>query len=201
MLSSRHISCNRPSTASTLKNYFIGDNGCDSSRKPVTKIGIFDYPIEKPSSPARRVDVRCLRAMSCKSLSTIEGGCLCGAVRYRASGKAYGITHCHCRTCRHASGAPLVTWAGFDSDRFNFTHGQPVSYASSKNVVRTFCGRCGTALTYRRLDLPNSVDVTLGSMDEPERLSPEDHTWTESRISWARLSDDLPAYPRERKSK
>ena len=136
-----------------------------------------------------------------QSVGTIEGGCLCGAVRYCASGKAYGVTHCHCRTGRRASGAPLVTWAGFDSDNFNFTQGQPVSYASSKNVVRTFCGVCGTALTYQRRDLPESVDLTLGSMDDPEQLKPEDHTWTESTISWLRLSDDLPVYPQERKAK
>jgi hypothetical protein len=133
-------------------------------------------------------------------VTTIQGGCLCGAIRYRASGKAYGITHCHCRTCRRASGAPFVTWAGFDSDKFNFTQGQPVSYASSKNVVRTFCDRCGTALTYRRLDLPESVDLTLGSMDDPEQLEPQDHTWTESKLSSIRLGDDLPAIHRSEKS-
>ena len=49
-------------------------------------------------------------------MEAIEGGCLCGAVRYRAFWPAYGITHCHCQTCRRASGAPFVTWAGFDTD-------------------------------------------------------------------------------------
>jgi hypothetical protein len=132
-------------------------------------------------------------------VESIEGGCLCGAVRYRASGKAYGITHCHCRSCRRASGAPFVTWAGFDADKFSFTQGQPTSHASSSNVFRTFCNRCGTPLTYRRLDLPGSIDVTLGSMDDPEALKPEDHTWTESRLSWVALCDHLPTYSRERK--
>jgi hypothetical protein len=135
-----------------------------------------------------------------QSLEKLDGGCLCGAVRYEASGAAVGITHCHCRTCRRASGAPLVTWAGFDSDKFKFTQGRPATYSSSENVVRTFCDRCGTALTYQRIDLPDSIDVTLGSLDDPEQLTPQDHTWTESRISWIRLSDDLPAYPRERKA-
>jgi hypothetical protein len=132
-------------------------------------------------------------------METIEGGCLCGAVRYRAWGKAYGITHCHCRTCRRASGAPFVTWAGFDVDKFSFTHGEPVIYGSSPHVVRTFCSKCGTALTYRRSDLPDSIDVTLGSMDAPETLTPEDHTWTESRLRWITLADYLPTHPRERK--
>jgi hypothetical protein len=147
-----------------------------------------------------RISPEELRANT-QALEQIDGGCLCGAVRYQASGAAYGITHCHCRTCRRASGAPLVTWAGFDSDKFNFTQGQPASYRSSEKVVRTFCSRCGTALTYQRIDLPDSIDVTLGSLDDPEQLNPQDHTWTESRISWIRLSDDLPAYLRERKAK
>lgn len=127
-----------------------------------------------------------------------EGGCLCGAIRYRASGKASNITHCHCHTCRRASGAPFVTWAGFDVDQFVFTQGQPTAYASSRNVVRTFCNQCGSSLTYQRLDLPTSLDVTLGSLDEPEALNPEDHTWTEHQLSWIALANSLPKYPRHR---
>jgi hypothetical protein len=146
-----------------------------------------------------RISPEELRANT-QALEQIDGGCLCGAVRYQASGAAYGITHCHCRTCRRASGAPLVTWAGFDSDKFNFIQGQRVSYRSSEKVVRTFCGRCGTALTYQRIDLPDSIDITLGSLDDPEQLNPQDHTWTESRISWIRVGDALPAYSRERKA-
>jgi hypothetical protein len=132
------------------------------------------------------------------TIATIEGGCLCGAIRYQAWGSADGITHCHCLTCRRASGAPFVTWAGFDRDKFTFTQGQPASYRSSANVVRAFCGRCGTALTYQRLDIQGSIDVTLGSMDDPEKIKPQDHTWTEYRISWIALDDHLPGYPRER---
>jgi hypothetical protein len=134
-------------------------------------------------------------------MDTIEGGCLCGAVRYRAYRPAYGITHCHCKTCRRGSGAPFVTWASFDRDKFTFTKREPAAYASSPNVTRTFCGQCGTTLTYQRADLPGSIDVTLGSMDEPEMLTPEDHTWTENRLSWFASNDGLPAYDRERRQK
>lgn len=132
-------------------------------------------------------------------MDAIEGGCLCGAIRYRAFWPAYGITHCHCQTCRRASGAPFVTWAGFDADKFTIIQGQPASYKSSPGVLRTFCAGCGTALTYQRADLPGSIDVTLGSMDDPQILEPQDHTWTERRLSWIHLSDGLPEYPRERK--
>ncbi|HEY2917931.1 MAG TPA: GFA family protein [Candidatus Binatia bacterium] len=125
-------------------------------------------------------------------MRSIEGGCLCGAVRYRAYAEAYGITHCHCRTCRRASGAAFVTWAGFDTDKFTFIQGKPTSYASSATVVRTFCGECGTALTYQRDDLPGSIDVTLGSMDDPEALRPQDHTGPRASFPGSRWGMDFP---------
>ena len=92
-----------------------------------------------------------------------------------------------------------MTWAGFDADKFTITQGQPANYKSSPGVLRTFCGACGTALTYQRADLPESIDVTLGSMDDPQILEPQDHTWTESRIGWIAVNHGLPEYPRERK--
>ena len=129
---------------------------------------------------------------------TVEGGCLCGAVRYRASGPPSGITICHCATCRRASGAPLVAWSEFPAGGLNFTRGVAVRYASSPGVERTFCGRCGTQLTYLRQDAPDSIDLTLASLDDPEVVPPEDHTWTTSRLCWIKLSDGLPTYPRNR---
>lgn len=125
---------------------------------------------------------------------TIEGGCLCGAVRYRASGAPSGITICHCATCRRASGAPIVAWSGFPATGFNFIRGLPARYASSPGVERTFCSHCGTQLTYQRQDLPDFLDVTLASLDDPEAIRPQDHTWASARLSWIALNDGLPAY-------
>jgi hypothetical protein len=126
--------------------------------------------------------------------TVIEGGCLCGAVRYHATGAPYNITHCHCRTCRRASGAAFVSWASFPATSFAFTFGAPTHFASSINVIRTFCQRCGTPLTYQRHDLSEEIDVTLCSLDEPEQFIPEDHTWTNSKLPWIKLADGLPHY-------
>jgi hypothetical protein len=127
-----------------------------------------------------------------------EGGCLCGAVRYRAAGAGGHPTLCHCGSCRRASGAPVVAWVTFPRQDFAFTRGTPVRYRSSPPVVRSFCGACGTALTYERADFPEAVDVTTASLDEPERFAPADHTWDAHRLPWLRLSDDLPRFPRSR---
>jgi hypothetical protein len=129
-----------------------------------------------------------------------EGGCLCGAVRYRATGVSYDRTNCHCTICRRASGAPFVAWATFHAADFAFTSGDPARFASSSADVRTFCGRCGTPLTFQRLDKQEEIDVTICSMDHPEDLAPEDHTWTRSQLPWIKLGDTLPCCPQARVS-
>jgi hypothetical protein len=127
-----------------------------------------------------------------------EGGCLCGAVRYRASGEASHPTLCHCNSCRRAAGAPLVAWVTFPQAEFAITKGPPTRYRSSPPVVRTFCGACGTSLTYQHTSFPDEVDVTVASLDDPASFAPADHTWTSEKIPWLALGDALPRYPRSR---
>jgi hypothetical protein len=128
----------------------------------------------------------------------IEGGCLCGAVRYRASGEPALPTLCHCQSCRRAAGAPAVAWVTFSRDDFAFTAGAPARYRSSPPVVRSFCSRCGTSLTYEHEASPQTVDVTTASLDHPERAAPADHTWTSQRLSWWRSEPRWPEFPKAR---
>lgn len=125
------------------------------------------------------------------------GGCLCGAVRFRAAGEGTDATVCHCQTCRRASGAPMVAWVTFPLGGFAFTQGDPVRYRSSPPVTRTFCGRCGTALTYAR-DGAETIDVTTISLDRADDLPPRDHIWTSHSPRWLRASESLPRFPRGR---
>src|SRR5262245_7186057 len=95
----------------------------------------------------------------------VEGGCLCGAVRYRATGDSIARSLCHCRTCRLASGAPSLAWVIFRARDFAFIAGQPARFESSPGVIRTFCGRCGTSLTYQRTAETDTIDVTTATLD------------------------------------
>jgi hypothetical protein len=122
----------------------------------------------------------------------ITGGCLCGAIRYRARGKPAFETNCHCGTCRKASAAPFVPWASFDTADLAFERGEPRRYRSSPDVVRTFCADCGTPLTYQRY--PDQIDVTICSMDDPNGVPPRDHTWVSHQLSWVVLGDGLPCH-------
>ena len=128
------------------------------------------------------------------SEAVYEGGCHCGAVRFRARGAALNAALCHCVDCRNVSGAPLVAWASFPVEQFEFTHGQPKVYASSGKAERQFCADCGTPLTYRRHG-DDSLDVTSASLDDPEALPPRFHVFTRERLSWVHVSDDLPQFP------
>ena len=128
--------------------------------------------------------------------SIFQGGCFCGAIRYRVAGIPRDVCHCHCADCRRASGAAFVSWASFHADGFAFTRGEPGAFRYAGRV-RTFCRMCGTSLTFREETLAE-IDVTLASLDEPGAMVPEDHIWTEDQLPWIALADGLPRHARGR---
>lgn len=127
-------------------------------------------------------------------METFEGGCLCGRTRYRATGVPRDPSFCHCASCRRAFGAPMVPWATFDRDAFAVTAGALAEYVSSPDVVRSFCPRCGTSLTYRHAARAGDVDVALATLDDPDRVAPAFHTWVRDRLSWVVIGDALPRH-------
>lgn len=122
------------------------------------------------------------------------GGCLCGAVRYEVRGEIANETLCHCTSCRRASAAPVVAWFSVSPEAFRLTKGLLKSFASSPGVVRSFCGECGTPLTYLR-DGVRDLDVTICSLDDPESAPPRDHIYVRSTLTWAAVEDGLPRFP------
>lgn len=123
-----------------------------------------------------------------------EGGCLCGEIRYGVTGAAVFVAYCHCRSCTVSSGAPLVGWATFERESFSFIKGSPTERASSPPVRRTFCGTCGSPLTYTHADRADHVDVTLATIDAPTDLAPMCHVWVSERRPWFVIGDDLPRF-------
>jgi hypothetical protein len=132
--------------------------------------------------------------------TVMKGHCLCGFVQYEANGECFNQTSCHCSICRRASGAPFVAWFSVRSAAFRVLSGQPASFRSSAHGTRTFCPRCGTALTFQSSHFPDEIDVTICSLDDPALISPKDHTWFSAKLSWLRLADELPAFAEDRPS-
>lgn len=127
-----------------------------------------------------------------------RGGCLCGAVRYEARGPATQLCFCHCETCRRAAGSPGVPWATFQVADFRLTKGALTEYQSSPQVVRGFCAQCGSSLTYHNRARATEIDVTLVTLDDPERLAPKAHIWMQDRLSWEVPGDSLPRFATHR---
>jgi hypothetical protein len=125
----------------------------------------------------------------------LEGGCLCGGIRYRVTGEPITVVYCHCSSCRRASGAPVVAWSMWPLERFAITRGRPTANASSPGVERTFCGGCGTPIGYTAHYMPGFVDVTVASLDTPDALPPHLHIWDSERVRWLELADRLPRHP------
>ncbi len=125
----------------------------------------------------------------------LTGGCLCGAVRYCIGEALVEALYCHCRMCQRAHGAPVVAWLTVPLTGFTVTAGSPAAYRSSAKAERHFCAGCGTPLTWRAIDNPRLVDVSIASLDNPAAIAPALHIWTESRIAWFETADHLPRYP------
>jgi hypothetical protein len=126
-----------------------------------------------------------------------EGGCHCGAVRYRVQETPVYHALCHCSDCRRDTGAPAVSWALFRNENFELLEGEPKIYASSENARRHFCADCGTSLFYTNETIfPNMTDIQSATLDDPAALPLQIHVQTAERISWMKDIDSLPQFER-----
>jgi hypothetical protein len=130
-------------------------------------------------------------------MSHAEGGCLCGAIRFRVTGAPSWSTICHCRTCRKAGGAPSVAWLTFDRGNFELLHGVPGRFVSSPGVERTFCTVCGTPLTYATQGRPGDIDVTAMSLDDEAMFPPTCEAWVAQKVAWETTDPTRQHYPGE----
>ena len=123
-----------------------------------------------------------------------EGGCLCGAIRYRVKSLPIALSLCHCNSCRRAAGAPSVAWVVLHSNALEFVTGTPQLFRSSPGVVRGFCGQCGTSLTYQRELEPDTIDITTASLDRADDFAPTRETWTGEKLAWEALNGAAPTF-------
>jgi hypothetical protein len=130
-------------------------------------------------------------------VEALEGGCLCGRVRYRVSAAPLDSGYCHCRMCQRSSGGPVQASAEFPVDAFEVTAGTLKAYRSSAHALRRFCPDCGSQITFEPAENPTFISVNLPTLDRPEAIEPRMHIWCESRIPWFEVDDELPRYKRE----
>jgi hypothetical protein len=114
-------------------------------------------------------------------------------VRYEASGSPLFVAICHCTMCRRAHAAPAVAWAMFRDSDVAFT-GKRALYKSSADAERGFCGACGTQISFTAGNMPGLIDLTVGSLDRPQDVTPTLHYWDAERLPWLKVADGLPRH-------
>mmetsp|Transcript_42122 Transcript_42122/g.65915 ORF Transcript_42122/g.65915 Transcript_42122/m.65915 type:complete len:138 (-) Transcript_42122:2298-2711(-) len=135
--------------------------------------------------------------------SFLEGGCQCGAVRYKVAAEASSTNHCHCTMCRKTHGAMFATFAIIDRSKFSITKGEDglKVYESTPGNTRTFCSTCGCPLMWQGSKEPNNVYYTAGTLDDGANPghSAENiqHIWIQSKVPWFEVGDSLPKLQQE----
>lgn len=129
-----------------------------------------------------------------ESPGSVQGSCLCGAVRFRAELPTKWVAHCHCTRCRRAHGAPFVTWAGFPAAQFSLEAGsaQLAWYESSPGAKRAFCPRCGSPMLFESVRWPGEVHVARALIEGALDKEPAAHVFYETHVPWLEVNDSLP---------
>ena len=130
----------------------------------------------------------------------LEGGCYCGAVRYRTEGDAMFKGQCHCRECQYGSGgSPNIVMAMPESG-FSYTKGKPAAFRRSdldNPVTREFCAACGTQLISKAPSLPGAMLIKVGTLDDPSAFGePQMAIYLCDKQSFHQVPDGVPTFDR-----
>jgi len=129
---------------------------------------------------------------------TLDGGCACGAVRYRLASEPMFVHCCHCRDCQRQTGSAFVLNALIETNRIALLAGAPEVVPVPTDSGRPHdvhrCPTCKTAVwsDYGRRGVLRFVRV--GTLDDPAALQPDVHIYTRSKLPWVRLPDGVPAF-------
>lgn len=125
------------------------------------------------------------------------GRCLCGACSYEIDGDPIVVAHCHCLDCQKLSGAGHTTGAMFPEASVTL-HGKPAAFSltseSGNTVTRLFCGSCGAPLFGKNTGMPGFITVSVGTIDAPDRLTPQVAVFTRSRRPWDIVDADVASF-------
>jgi hypothetical protein len=129
---------------------------------------------------------------------TLDGGCTCGAVRYRLGSPPMIVHCCHCRDCQRQTGSAFVLNALIEADRVSVLSGEPEMVAvptdsgRAQKVYR--CPACKIAVwsVYGGVDKLNFVRI--GTLDDPAALTPNVHIYVRSKLPWVKLPEGVPAF-------
>jgi hypothetical protein len=126
---------------------------------------------------------------------TINGSCLCGAVKYAVADEFHAAFNCHCSNCRRATGAACKPMAAIRFEKIALTQGQDdlLIYGEPPGSHDVHCGRCGSFL-YSYIAENGNGHVAMGTMLDTPSIKPQFHMFVGSKAPWHEITDDLPQF-------
>lgn len=116
-----------------------------------------------------------------------QGSCLCGAVKYELLSEPKAVSHCHCRVCQKQHGAAFATYASLPKTDLRYVSGEDVmaAYNSSGNILRKFCGICGSNIEWSGDEkYPDWASVAVATLDTAFVPKSIKNIYLESRACW-----------------
>lgn len=118
-----------------------------------------------------------------------EGGCACGAVRYRTEGRPARTSACHCTFCQRRTGSAFGLGAYFDEVQVKIVRGELGAFEhrsdeSGRRMRFEFCRRCGTQVTWTVEAMPGMRAIGIGTFDDPKWLKVDRFSWFRSAHPW-----------------
>lgn len=130
-----------------------------------------------------------------------QGQCLCGAVQYEADQLDDKIGHCHCTMCRKFHGAAFATFGSAAKSDFRWLKGEALLhvYVAENGTKRKFCKQCGSSMIFESSEDSGLIEFSLATLDLDQKglapkLSPDAHIYTNSKVDWVNINDDLPKF-------
>ena len=128
------------------------------------------------------------------ALSRHEGGCECGAVRYRVNGRIRDSVVCHCGQCRRSHGHPPGYSKARTAEMTIEGEDAIVWYGSSKDARRGFCQKCGSSLFWQRVGA-SEISMTAGSLQAPTGLKTARHIFAAAKGDYYEIADGVQQDP------
>lgn len=128
-------------------------------------------------------------------MTTITGGCLCGAVRYTAEADPSAAAVCHCRDCQKFTGSAFATLVGTSKEAVSFA-GALKTFSSiggsGKPILRHFCPECGSSIAEEPSARPGFVVLNVGTFDDPSIAKPAREIFRDDALPWVHVAGDIP---------
>jgi hypothetical protein len=123
----------------------------------------------------------------------IEGGCLCGKVRYSAEAEPVFVGVCHCKNCQKGIGAAFAPVVALPKPALN-VEGALKTYTdrgdSGKALYRRFCPECGSSMMDEAEAMPDLVMILTGTLDDASWVKPAMEIFTDSAQPWVSLGGE-----------